>query len=60
MNTTTEAKPLKAGEVAAKFNVDSRTVNRWVKEGKLAYFRTVGGHLRFHPEDIERALRRIG
>jgi len=60
MNTTTGAKSLRAGEVATLFNVDPRTVNRWVKQGKLAYFRTPGGHLRFHPEDIEQALRRMG
>jgi excisionase family DNA binding protein len=60
MNTTTEAKPLRAGEVATLFRVDPKTVGRWVKQGKLAYFRTLGGHLRFHPEDIEAALRRMG
>jgi excisionase family DNA binding protein len=57
MNTTTEAKPLRAGEVAAKFNVNPRTVNRWVKQGRLKAFRTPGGHLRFGPEVIEAALK---
>jgi len=59
MNTTIEAKPLRPGEVATLFNVDPRTVNRWVKQGRLKAFRTPGGHLRFGPEVIEQALRGV-
>jgi excisionase family DNA binding protein len=60
MNTTTEAKPLTPAQVGIMFGVDPKTVTRWVKQGKLAHFRTLGGHIRFHPEDIEAARRRMG
>lgn len=43
---------LTPAEVAALFGVDPKTVSRWVNAGKLASFRTPGGHHRFHLADI--------
>lgn len=45
--------PLTTGQVAAVFGVTTTTVKRWADTGKLASFRTVGGHYRFRAEDIE-------
>lgn len=50
MNHSNE--PLTTGAVAAIFGVTTTTVKRWADTGKLAYFRTVGGHYRFRPEDV--------
>jgi len=44
--------PLKAGEVAALFAVDPRTVGRWAREGKLPFIRTLGGHRRFLKSEV--------
>lgn len=39
---------ISTGEVARLFRVRPHTINRWVREGKLApAFRTPGGHYRF-------------
>jgi excisionase family DNA binding protein len=40
-------------EVAEALQVSPKTVTRWVKEGKLASRRTLGGHRRFARADIE-------
>jgi len=48
---------LKPGEVAALFQVDPRTVNRWTLQGKLPSIRTLGGHHRY-PEAAIKALLR--
>lgn len=34
-------------EVARLFKVDTRTVARWARTGKLPYLTTMGGHRRF-------------
>ena len=43
---------LHSHDVAALFDVTARTVINWAASGKLACLRTVGGHLRFHSEDV--------
>ena len=45
-----------SAEVAALFRVDVKTVARWTKQGKLACFRTAGGHRRFDRQVIEKLL----
>jgi excisionase family DNA binding protein len=45
------------GEVARVFAVNPKTVNRWVKSGKLESVRTIGGHRRFRKADIDAALK---
>jgi excisionase family DNA binding protein len=36
------------GEAAAIFDVDSDTVLRWIKSGKIPAIRTLGGHYRIN------------
>lgn len=47
---------LTPGEVAVLFRVDSKTVSRWAKEGKIPCIRTLGGHRRFRQEDVDRLM----
>jgi excisionase family DNA binding protein len=51
MNHT--SKPLTTGEVADIFGVTTTTVKRWADDGRLASFKTPGGHYRFRAEDVE-------
>jgi excisionase family DNA binding protein len=44
--------PMTSGEVAAIFGVTMTTVKRWAESGRLAHFKTVGGHYRFRAEDV--------
>ena len=47
------AEPLMTpAEVAAAFRVDSKTVTRWAKAGKLTSIRTLGGHRRYREAEI--------
>ena len=46
---------LQTKEVAAMLHVSPKTINRWSKEGKLPFVRTLGGHRRF-PEPAIRAI----
>lgn len=50
MNEPT-SRPMTPAEVGRLFRVDQKTVTRWIKQGKLPAFRTLGGHYR-----IERAV----
>lgn len=45
---------MSSGGVAKEFGVSSDTVARWAVEGRLPYFKTLGGRLRFRREDIDR------
>ncbi|WP_017600165.1 BldC family transcriptional regulator [Nocardiopsis lucentensis] len=47
---------LTPGEVARAFRVDSRTVSRWAKEGRISSFRTPGGHRRFLKHEVDALL----
>lgn len=44
--------PLTPAEVARIFRVDPKTVSRWAKQGRLASFKTPGGHRRFRESDV--------
>jgi excisionase family DNA binding protein len=50
-------KLLTATEVADLFRVDSKTVGRWAKAGKIDFVRTLGGHYRFKESVCLRLLR---
>lgn len=39
-------------EVAALFHVDTETVTRWAKAGKLQAIRTLGGHRRYYKSQV--------
>lgn len=47
---------LRAVEVAEIFRVNPKTVTRWAEQGKIPYFRTLGGHRRFYEADVLAAL----
>ena len=47
---------LTPAEVAAMFRVDPKTVTRWAQSGKLTSIRTLGGHRRYHADEIRRLL----
>jgi len=55
-NTLVPENLLTTGEVSALFRVDSKTVGRWVLEGKLTSIRTPGGHHRFRESEIAARL----
>ena len=45
-----------SAEVAELFSVDERTLRRWRAEKRIKAIR-IGRTVRFHPDDIEQALR---
>lgn len=47
---------LKPRDVAEIFGVDTKTVARWAKTGRLTSFRTAGRHRRFYKKDVEALL----
>jgi hypothetical protein len=42
-------------EVAALFQVDTKTVTRWALQGKIKSKRTIGGHRRYRYGDVKDA-----
>jgi excisionase family DNA binding protein len=44
------------GDAAERLGVSTRTVHRWVKDGKLRALKSPGGQLRFDPDDIDGAF----
>lgn len=44
--------PCEPGDVAALFGVDQKTVTRWAAAGKIPFFRTLGGHRRYHRAEV--------
>lgn len=51
-----EHKLLTPYETAMYFGVDAKTVNRWVKTGKLRATRTLGGHHRIYLTSVLEAV----
>ena len=47
---------LTPSEVAAMFRVAPKTVTRWAKMGQLSTVRTLGGHRRFHADEVRQLL----
>ena len=45
-----------AGEVAALFRVDPKTVTRWAAAGRVSSIRTPGGHRRFRESEVRALL----
>lgn len=44
------------GEVARLFHVNTKTVSRWARSGKITSVRTLGGHRRYLAREIEALL----
>jgi excisionase family DNA binding protein len=49
---------LTPAEVAALLRVTSKTVTRWAKTGKVSSVRTLGGHRRFHLQEVQDLMRK--
>lgn len=48
-----QAEPLLTPSQAATIlGVDPKTVSRYARDGKIGYFRTIGGHRRFKEADV--------
>ena len=47
---------LTPSEVAALFGVESATVTRWARAGRLTAVRTLGGHRRFLEREVRALL----
>lgn len=45
-----------ASEVGVIFRVDPKTVTRWAAAGRIAFFRTPGGHRRYRESEVRRLL----
>ena len=54
--TLSQGALLTPGEVAVLFRVDPKTVTRWAQAGKLSTVRTLGGHRRFHEDEVRQLL----
>jgi excisionase family DNA binding protein len=50
-----EPRYLRTSQVAELLHVSPKTVSRWAQEGRLPFFRTLGGHRRY-PDGEIRAL----
>jgi excisionase family DNA binding protein len=50
---------LRAAEAAALLHVSPKTVTRWAKQGRLPYRRTLGGHRRYDPQQIQALVRAL-
>ncbi len=47
---------LMPSQVVRRFQVDPKTIARWILAGKLDPLSTPGGHRRFRASDIQRCL----
>jgi excisionase family DNA binding protein len=50
---------LRAAEAAALLHVSPKTVARWAKDGRLPHRRTLGGHRRYDPQQLEALVRAL-
>ena len=50
---------LTATEVAERLHVSVKTVSRWAKDGRLAHQRTLGGHRRYDPAQVDQLAREL-
>jgi excisionase family DNA binding protein len=48
-------RPVPIGEAARRLGVSTTTLRAWDREGLLRPWRTLGGHRRYAPADLERA-----
>jgi excisionase family DNA binding protein len=55
-NIPADERLMTPAEGAAAFRVDSKTVSRWAKAGKIDFIRTVGGHRRFREAEVRALL----
>lgn len=46
-------------EVAVLFHVNSKTVGRWARTGKIRFTTTIGGHRRYRSAEVHALLRAL-
>ena len=51
------SKPLSVGQAAQICQVTTRTINNWIRGGKLKAYATPGGHFRIWPSDLRKFLK---
>jgi excisionase family DNA binding protein len=51
------SKPLGVGQTAQICRVTTRTINNWIRAGKLKAYSTPGGHFRIWPSDLRKFLK---
>ena len=56
MPQPTESRYLRTAQVAELLHVSPKTVSRWAQEGRLPFFRTLGGHRRYPDREIQALL----
>jgi excisionase family DNA binding protein len=54
---TSLTKPLAVGQAAEICRVTPRTINNWIRAGKLKAYTTPGGHFRIWPSDLRKFLK---
>jgi excisionase family DNA binding protein len=59
VNPTTRSAYLNATEVAERLHASTKTVSRWAKAGRLAHQRTLGGHRRDDPAQVDQLAREL-
>jgi len=50
-------KPLGVGQAAQICRVTTRTINNWIRAGRLKAYATPGGHFRIWPSDLKKFLK---
>lgn len=60
MNDVEDDEYLTAGEVARLLHVSPKTVSRWAEKGLIPCLVTLGGHRRFHRDDVKEVRKRMG
>lgn len=53
---TGEEPPMRTAEVARALGVSARAVRSWADDGKIACYRTFGGHRLFAASEVRRVL----
>ena len=51
------SRPISVGQAAQICRVTSRTINNWIRAGKLKAYATPGGHFRIWPSDLRKFLK---
>ena len=59
MNDVEDNEYLTAGEVARLLHVSPKTISRWAAQDLIPCLVTLGGHRRFHRDDVEEIRRRM-
>ena len=59
MNEVEDNEYLTAGEVARLLHVSPKTISRWAAQDLIPCLVTLGGHRRFHRDDVEEIRRRM-